>query len=59
MEYTIKIQDQSIYWYVTFRDEVITSISDGKQVYTQDHWFFWYAEPYVKDLILAKLGYIV
>jgi hypothetical protein len=59
MEYTLKIQDQSIPWYVTFSDKVIVSIDDGQQVYTPDSPQWQQAKRYVEDLILTKLWGIV
>jgi hypothetical protein len=57
MEYILKIQDQSISWYVTFREGVLISIDDGQQVYTPEHHMFKSAKWYVETLMLEQLAH--
>jgi hypothetical protein len=55
MEYTLKLKDQSIIWYVTFRDKIIVSIDDGQQVYTLGHHMFKSAKRYVEGLMIERI----
>jgi hypothetical protein len=56
MEYTIKLKDQTITWYVTFRDRVIIRIDNGQKVYTPEHHMFQHAKRYAEDLIIEQIN---
>jgi hypothetical protein len=55
MEYTLKLQDKSKTWFVTFQDSEIKQIYDGQQAHTLDSPRWKSVKRYVENLMIEHI----